>query len=237
MVIRARMMSFVLATGLAAVVSWPTGAQEPMPAPAQAPLPATPAPPVRKLELSFDGKGNVTLVAQAVTVREILAEWTRKGGSQVVGAEGLSGGPITRQFENRPEIEVLSSLLRSALASGCCPAPVGSTGPSRLNVQIKADQQSDDGLHADVERDRGASEHAGIPGDEIPPVIAEWRRESCRRRSTRTRTPRRRTVRCPAIPIVRSCPVVPVVPVTTVPTAPDAARMPPTTTGRGGGGR
>src|SRR5262249_54933162 len=128
---RGKMMSFVLATGLVAVVSWPTVAQVPLSTPAQTPLPSVPAPPVRRLDLTFDGNGNVTLFAQNVTLREILAEWSRKGGSQVVGAEGLAGGPMTRQFENRSEIEVLSSLLRSAAGVGLLPRAIGSNGPSR----------------------------------------------------------------------------------------------------------
>lgn len=233
MAIRARMMSFVLTTGLAAVVSWPTGAQEPMSAPLQSP-PATPAPPARKLELSFDGKGNVTLMAQAVTIREILAEWTRKGGSQVVGAEGLSGTPITRQFESRPELEVLSALLRSAAGVGLLPRALGSTGPSRLNVQIKATSNPTTGYTPTSSVTEAPVSTPGFPGDEIPPVGPNGgANQPAQVNPNPNIPPQNRPM--PGYPNSPVVPVVPVVPVTTVPTAPPQPGS-PTTTGRGGGG-
>lgn len=102
--------------------------QRPQPSPAapvQAPqLPPTTAVPAsqqmaanpgtpRKLDLSFD-KGAVTLSAQNVTVREILAEWQRRNGCQFVNAEKLPGGPVTvpLEFSARPELEVIDALLR-----------------------------------------------------------------------------------------------------------------------------
>lgn len=225
---RARLMSFVLATGLAAVVSWPTVAQEPM-LPAQSAMPAPPAPPIRKLELTFDGNGNVTLVAQSVTVREILAEWTRKGGSQVVGAEGLGGGPITRQFENRPEVEVLSSLLRSAAGVGLLPRAIGSNGPSRLNVQIKATSNPTTGYMPTSSVTEAPVTTPGFPGDEIPPVSPNGANQPAQINSNANNPPQNRPM--PGFPSSPVVPVVPVVPVTTVPSAPIVPG-----TGRGGGG-
>jgi len=227
------MMSFVLATGLVAVVSWPTGAQEPLSAPAQMPLAATPAPPVRKLELTFDGNGNVTLFAQSVTLREILAEWSRKGGSQVVGAEGLSGGPITRQFENRPEIEVLSSLLRAAAGVGLLPRPIGANGPSRLNVQVRATSNPTTGYTPTSTVTEAPVSTPGFPGDEIPPVTANGANQPAQVNPNQNTPPQNRSM--PGYPNSPVVPVVPVVPVATVPGGPPTT--PPPGTGRGGGGR
>ena len=44
----------------------------------------------RKLQVSFKD-GSVTLVAQNVTVRDILAEWQRRNGCQFVNADKLIG--------------------------------------------------------------------------------------------------------------------------------------------------
>jgi len=242
---RGRMMSFVLAAGLVAVVSWPIVAQEPASAPVQGPMPAMqpamppamppmmPAPPARRLDLTFDGNGNVTLFAQGVTVREILAEWARKGGSQISGAEGLSGGPVTRQFENRPEIEVLSSLLRQAAGVGLLPRGIGSTGPSRLNVQIKATSNPTAGYTPTSSVTEAPVTTPGFPGDEIPPVQPNPGNQPAQvNPGANTPAQNRPMPGYPNSPVV---PVVPVVPVATVPGGPPTP--PPPGTGRGGGGR
>ena len=70
----------VLAAG---VFAWGLAAVGPVSVAAQAQGP-------RKLDVSFD-KGLVTIEAQNVTVREILLEWGRKGGSRIVNAEKLAG--------------------------------------------------------------------------------------------------------------------------------------------------
>lgn len=75
----------------------------------------------RKLDVSFKD-GTVTIVAENVTVREILAEWARKGGSKVVNAERLGGNQIpVLEYRDRPEMEVLRSLLREAPGYAAAP--------------------------------------------------------------------------------------------------------------------
>ena len=64
---------------------------------ALAPL-AAQAPPERKLQVTFDQQGNVTVVAQNVTVGEILAEWGRQGGTTMVNANRLTGAPMSRLY-------------------------------------------------------------------------------------------------------------------------------------------
>ena len=49
------------------------------------------------VKVSFHG-GKVDLSAQNATVRAILNEWARVGGTRIVNAERLSGPPITVEF-------------------------------------------------------------------------------------------------------------------------------------------
>ena len=60
------------------------------------------------------GNGRVTLVAQEVPLRQILAEWARLGQTNIVNGDKLNGPPLTLQLVDRPEREVLEVLLRSA---------------------------------------------------------------------------------------------------------------------------
>lgn len=72
----------------------------------------------RTLDLSFHD-GLVTLSANNVTVRDILNEWARKGGSTIVNADKLGGSPvILMEFKDQPEAEVLRALLRDAPGYG-----------------------------------------------------------------------------------------------------------------------
>ncbi len=65
--------------------------------------------------------GRVTVVAQNAQLRQILAEWARVGQTKIVGAEKLSGPPLTLQLQNVPERQALETLLRAA--SGYMAAP------------------------------------------------------------------------------------------------------------------
>ncbi|HUF46901.1 MAG TPA: hypothetical protein VMM93_03735 [Vicinamibacterales bacterium] len=85
----------------------------------------------RKVNITFDLEGRVTLVAEHATVREILAEWGRVGGSYIINGEKLTGTPIPLlRFENRPEAEVIDSLLRTAAGYILGPRTVRTSGPS-----------------------------------------------------------------------------------------------------------
>jgi hypothetical protein len=56
--------------------------------------------------------GLVTLDAQNVPVRQILAEWARVGGARVVNGEKVMGGPVTLQLNGVPERQALDIILR-----------------------------------------------------------------------------------------------------------------------------
>jgi hypothetical protein len=56
--------------------------------------------------------GRVTLHAQNVPVRTILAEWARVGGAKIVNGERITSPPVTLDFENVSERQALDILLR-----------------------------------------------------------------------------------------------------------------------------
>jgi hypothetical protein len=58
--------------------------------------------------------GRVWLVATGVTVAEILDEWTRIGGTEIVDADRVPGSPLTLVLTDVSEQEALDLLLRAA---------------------------------------------------------------------------------------------------------------------------
>jgi hypothetical protein len=73
------------------------------------PTPAT----AGDLRLSI-ANGRVTIVAQDVSIKQILDEWGRIGQTTVVGAERLVGPTVTLELHDVPEARALETLLRSA---------------------------------------------------------------------------------------------------------------------------
>lgn len=128
----------------------------------------------RKIEISFDLEGRVTLVAQNVTISEVLAEWGRAGGSYVVNAEKLTGGPLTMlRFENRPEREVIDSLLRTAAGYILGPRTARTAGPSLYETVMILPTSSPMASSA-YPASAGPAvplRTPGAPEDEIPPVV------------------------------------------------------------------
>ena len=84
-----------------------------------------------ELRLSI-ANGRVTIVAQDVTIRQILDEWGRVGQTRIVGAERLTGPTVTLELRDVPEGRALESLLRSA--SGYIAKPrAGTIGASTFD--------------------------------------------------------------------------------------------------------
>jgi hypothetical protein len=81
--------------------------------------------------------GLVTLEAQNVSVRQILAEWARVGGARIVNGEKVAGGPVTLQLKAIPERQALDTILRGVsgymLASRQAGAP-GMSGFDRILI-------------------------------------------------------------------------------------------------------
>lgn len=207
----------------------------------------------RKLDISFDN-GKVTLVAQNVTLREILAEWARKGGSRIVNAEKLTGAPVVMtEFRDQPEGQVLNTLLRDVPGIGVSMRDIPATGGSAIGaVFILATRApssgSSVGSSAALPANRLTFENPpqpqaqprmiqGSPDDEIPPVrpIAGDKPPVTANAPAGQPTPN---------PSLRTGPGGVVVPGVITPgqgapataPGPGPAAKPPATTGRGGGG-
>ena len=57
--------------------------------------------------------GKVSLDAQDVTLRQILAEWARVGKTKIVNLEQVTSGPVTIKLDGVPEQEALDIVLRA----------------------------------------------------------------------------------------------------------------------------
>lgn len=57
--------------------------------------------------------GRVTLDANNVPARQILAEWARIGGTKVVGGDKITGAPLTLKLVDMPEKQALDIILRN----------------------------------------------------------------------------------------------------------------------------
>jgi len=134
----------------------------------------------RKLDIAFND-GRVTIVAENVTLAEILAEWSRKGGSTIVNADRLPGGPVMlTEFKDQPEADVLRALLREAPGYGAAMRAAGPSGVSTVQtVFILASRQftpstSAAPMASQVQQSpspvAAPRQIQGSPDDEIPPV-------------------------------------------------------------------
>lgn len=56
--------------------------------------------------------GNVTLRAENAPIRTILAEWSRRGSTQIINGDRVTGSPVTLELTNVPERQALDVLLR-----------------------------------------------------------------------------------------------------------------------------
>jgi len=132
--------------------------------------------PDRVLQLSFDAEGRVTLRAQNVTARDILAEWARQCDCYLVNAEKLTGEPVMVPllFERQPQSVVLNSLLRQAAGYVLTPRRAGATGPSQYEViYILATSNPTTGAYPTSTSAMPMPvpiSTVGSPDNEIPPV-------------------------------------------------------------------
>jgi len=83
----------------------------------------------QQLTLAFTEGGRVTVEATSVPVRTILTKWAELGGTKVVGAERISGAPLTIKLTEVPESQALEVILRSVAGYMAAPRSTG-TGAS-----------------------------------------------------------------------------------------------------------
>lgn len=89
--------------------------------------------------LTLDIKdGRVNLDATSVPARQILAEWAKVGGTKVVGADKITGGPLTLKFVDMPERQALDIILRNVAGYMAAPrlasAAPGASGYDRILI-------------------------------------------------------------------------------------------------------
>ena len=86
----------------------------------------------QQMSLQIQG-GLVTLDAQNVSVRQILAEWARIGGARIVNGEKVTGSPVTLQLRGIPERQALDTILRGVSGYMLAARQDGSTGASAFD--------------------------------------------------------------------------------------------------------
>ena len=126
----------------------------------------------RVLDLKFGENGLVTLTAQNVSVREILAEWARQCGCYVVNADRLTGGPIAvpLSFISASQPQVLRSLLRDTGGYALTPRRAGSVSVSEYET-IYIIHASGPVSYTPQVPVVTPIVIRGAPDDEIPPVM------------------------------------------------------------------
>ena len=74
--------------------------------------------------------GRVTLHAQNVPVRTILAEWSKVGGAKIINGEAVAGAPLTLDLEGVPERQALDIVLRGVSGYVLAARQAGAVGVS-----------------------------------------------------------------------------------------------------------
>jgi hypothetical protein len=74
--------------------------------------------------------GRVTMHAQNVPVRAILAEWSKLGGVKVINGDGVAGAPLTLDLEAVPERQALDIILRGVSGYVLAARQAGTPGVS-----------------------------------------------------------------------------------------------------------
>ena len=88
----------------------------------------------QNLKVSFHDGGRVSVEASAVPVRAILTEWGKVGGTKIVGAERISGAPLTVKLIDVPEAQALETILRSV--AGYMAAPRNTSAGASIYDRI-----------------------------------------------------------------------------------------------------
>jgi hypothetical protein len=90
------------------------------------------------LKIEFHDDGRVTVDANATPVRSILTEWGKIGGTKIVGAERISGAPLTLKLINVPEAKALETILRSVAGYMAAPRHAGAGASMYDRIMVLA---------------------------------------------------------------------------------------------------
>ena len=78
-------------------------------------------------------RGRVTLSVIDAPLADVLAAWSRAGGTRFLGAEPLGGERITLHLVDAPEADAIRLLLRPAAGYVAAPRRDRTAGPSRFD--------------------------------------------------------------------------------------------------------
>jgi hypothetical protein len=78
-------------------------------------------------------EGRVTLHAQNVPIRTILAEWARLSGATVINGDRVAGAPVTLDLEGVPERQALDIILRGVSGYMLAAREPGTAGASMFD--------------------------------------------------------------------------------------------------------
>ena len=85
-----------------------------------------------EIRMAIDG-GRVTLSATEAPLADVLAEWSRVGGTRFVGAETLSRETVTLRLVDADEADAIRLLLRAAAGYVAAPRRTGVAGAARYD--------------------------------------------------------------------------------------------------------
>ena len=85
-----------------------------------------------EIRMAIDG-GRVTLSAIEAPLADVLAEWSRVGGTRFVGAETLSRETVTLRLVEADEADAIRLLLRAAAGYVAAPRRAGAAGAARYD--------------------------------------------------------------------------------------------------------
>jgi hypothetical protein len=74
--------------------------------------------------------GRVTLHAQNVPLRTILAEWSKRGGAKIINGDAVGGAPLTLDLDSVPERQALDIILRGVSGYVLAARQPGTVGAS-----------------------------------------------------------------------------------------------------------
>jgi hypothetical protein len=136
---------------------------------------ALPAAAQQAVKVSFQPGGRVSVDATQATVRSILNEWAKQGGTKIMGADKVTGAQVTLKLVNVPEAQALETILRSVAGYMAAPAKVA-TGPSIYDrILIMATTSAPPPAAAASRPANNAGANNAFNGTQrfIPPRVAE----------------------------------------------------------------
>ena len=121
----------------------------------------------QSVKLSFHG-GRVDLSAENASIRAILTEWSRVGGTRVVNADRIAGPPVTVEFKDAYEQVALESLLRGVsgyiVGPRLAPGAPTSSGFDRIVILATSNAPRPAAITPAVSRPPGPQPLRRLPG-------------------------------------------------------------------------